>query len=280
MIDGLSIEYAHARIGARLSARPDERLWPRLRAARGLPALLDAVRESNAAAYVSGIALPGDLDGIELAFRTHLRSRIAELARWAPDRWRASVLWTQTLVDLPALLHLLGDEPPPAWIGADPELAGYAAAPAAARIDALRAGPHAPIVVALQRAREAPQPAAASSLRRTVQATAARTHDALQAWLGEWQRRWPAVGWPGADEAGALRALTRELRAHLDRFARASPEDAHPARESLQQRMQALLRRRPAEPVALFAYLVLVALDVERLRGEFVLRAAAAELGQ
>lgn len=278
MIDGLALEYAHARIGARFAARPDERLWLRLRTARNLPAALDAARESNAAAYVGGIALPGHLDSIELALRTHLRLRIAEVARWAPDGWRAAVLWTQTLIDLPALLHLIGEEAPPAWIAADPELARYGIAPALARREALRSGPHAPIVAALLR--DAPAPAVAAAPRARTGAQAVPAHAARQAWLREWRRRWPSAQWRGGGERGALEALARELEAHVQRFGAASPQDALAARETLHQRMRALLRRCPAEPVALFAYLVVVALDVERLRGEFVRHAAAAELAR
>jgi hypothetical protein len=71
-----------------------------------LTVLLDAVRGSNAAPAVSGVGANADVDAIELAFRVQLRTRIAECADWAPDEWRAAVLWTQRLVDLPLVAHL------------------------------------------------------------------------------------------------------------------------------------------------------------------------------
>ena len=57
------------------------------------------------------------------AIQSH-HSRIVEVAGWAPSPWRSSLLYTRHLIDLPALLHLLADEPPPracvrcaAWAG-------------------------------------------------------------------------------------------------------------------------------------------------------------------
>jgi hypothetical protein len=50
-------------------------------------------------------------------------------------------------------------------------------------------------------------------------------------------------------------------------------DDAPVARQGLATRLIALLHRNSAHPVALFAYLALFALDLEHLRGEFVVRA-------
>ncbi len=85
MIGGLSLEYAQARIAARLAQRPDERLWQHVRSARSVPALLDTVRGSIAAATVSGIPVTGDGDAIELAFRQQWRTRVDEVAAWSPE---------------------------------------------------------------------------------------------------------------------------------------------------------------------------------------------------
>lgn len=152
MIAGLPIEYAHARASARLAQRPDDRLWTQLHSARTVGAALEAVRGSAAAAYVSGITWPAPLADLELAFRQQWRTRVDEVARWAPDAWRAALRWTAYLVDLPALAHLLGEEPVPPWIGADPVLAPYALEQRGDRL--ARAG-------------------------------------ALRAWDSEWRARWP-----------------------------------------------------------------------------------------
>ena len=67
--------------------------------------------------------------------------------------------------------------------------------------------------------------------------------------------------------------MARTVRAHLAAFGSLPVEGAAPAREHLAERVRRQLHDAAAQPAALFAYLVLVALDIERLRGEFALRA-------
>ena len=126
MISGLSLEYAHARVAARLAQRPDERLWQQVHSARTVTALLETVRGSTAAPIVSGIPVTGDGDAIEHAFRQQWRTRVDEVAGWSPERWQHAVGFMRFLSDLPALVHLLSDERPPRWLASDPELARYA----------------------------------------------------------------------------------------------------------------------------------------------------------
>lgn len=265
MIAGLPIEYAHARISARLAQRPDERLWTRLHGARSVGAALDAVRGSAAAAYVSGVTWPAPLADLELAFRQQWRTRVDEVVRWAPDAWRAALRWTAHLVDLPALVHLLGEEPPPPWIAADPALATYAHEQCGERRARLAAGPFAPLALAAQTAEPPPRRLDADAWRR------ARLHAALRAWERQWRARWPACG---VNARAGLDRLAAHVAAHLARFGTLAVEDAPAARQKLAADIAALLRRSAAQPAALFSYLALVALDLERLRGEVVVRAA------
>jgi hypothetical protein len=261
MIAGPSIEYAHARAAARLAQRPAQKLWAQLRSARSVGAALDAVRASSAAAYVSGITWPAPLADVELAFRQQWRARVDETVRWAPDRWRAALRWTAHLVDLPALAHLAGAEPPPPWMAADPVLSPYARVRRGERLAALAAGPLAPLAAAL----EAP---AAPPRRRDA---APRLHAALRAWEAEWRARWPVCD---AEARAGLERLSLVVRRHLIAFGTLAVADAPAARERLAADVAALLRRCAVQPAALFAYLALVALDLERLRGEIVVRAA------
>jgi hypothetical protein len=50
--------------------------------------------------------------------------------------------------------------------------------------------------------------------------------------------------------------------------------DGWPLRRTLQARLTLLFRRAMLDPAAAFAYLALTALDLERLRGELLRRAA------
>lgn len=265
MIPALPLEYTCARAAARLAMRPDERLWQQLHSARSLAALLDIARAAPIAPWLTGVGPMSTFDEIELAFRQQWRARVDELSGWTPQAWRAAVSWTRALIDLPALQHLAGEATPPDWIGADPVLATYvqdqAATQREARLARLAAGPLAPVVTAMRTATPA---------RRAARSV---LPDALAGWRLHWRVLWP----PQHDESrGALEELADTVGRHALHFGGLDPDDAAAARATLEHRMRLMLRRHPGAPVALFAWLALLALDLERLRGECVLHAARA----
>jgi hypothetical protein len=262
-----SLEYGYARLSARLSARPDDRLWRQLRSARSLQAAIDAVRASPAAPYVAGVAMRGTTDSIELAFRQHLRARVREATAWAPQAWQAALRYTELLVDLPVIQHLLGEARPPRWLLDDPHLSSLALADRVARRARLAQGPLAPLAAALAQQ----QAARRAGTGRGGEAL----HPLLQAWQAQWQQRWPRCG---EQQRASLLLLARTVRTHLAGFAGLPTEAATASRERLAERVRRQLHDAAGQPAALFAYLLLVALDLERLRGEFVLRAAGLAL--
>lgn len=260
MTGGVSIEYAHARVSARLGQRPDDRVWQQLRAGRRVAALLDVVRNSPAAPYVSGIDPRATPDGIEMAFRQQFRLRVDEAVQWAPDAWAPALRWTRHLIDLPALVHLASELALPPWTRVDPETAPYAWPTLVERRAALTAGPLAPIASALTEPHD----------HTARPAQARRLHRALEAWERHWRSLWPAVG---AEERANLDALARLLVRHEMDFGSPGMEEAANERLALGARLSGLMRRAVAQPAALFAWLALVALDLERLRAEFLARA-------
>jgi hypothetical protein len=255
MIAGLPLDYAHARAGAKLAQRPDDRLWSQIRSARTVAALLEAMRASPAAATVSGIEARAGADDIERAFRQQLRHRITDVARWSPQEWRAAVLWTRHLVDLPAIVQLLGDEAPAQWMFTDPELAGIATASRSERRAIWSSGEMAPFVRALD---ALPADAAPTAL-----------HATLNAWRLQWRQRWPRCS---TDDRLLLEALERDVVTHLSRFGALPTDQTIEMRATLATRALRTMRRHPAQPVALFAYLIVTAVDLERVRGEFAQR--------
>lgn len=260
MIAGLPLPYAYARGSARLALRPAEHHWRDWHAARGLAVLIDAVRGSPFADSVGGIAPGANADAIELALGVQLRARIAEVAAWAPDDWRAALLWTQRLVDLPLRVHLAGGGAASEWMRAEPlaaECSGNSAPPPPQPSPAGGGG------------RDLRSPHRRAQGVRHATATTA-LHPALLDWLAQWRALWPPQT---ADERAALDALTATVAQHLARFAVAAPDTADALRTELQTRLTAFARLHAAEPVALFALLALHALDLERLRGELLLRA-------
>ena len=57
MIEAGSLEYAHARLGARFGARPDELAWRRIEMIRDLGGMLDAARATVAGARAEATAI-------------------------------------------------------------------------------------------------------------------------------------------------------------------------------------------------------------------------------
>jgi hypothetical protein len=263
-------DYAYARIAARLATRPDERTWRLLRSARSLRAAVDVLRAGNAAPYVAGATISGSIDDVDAALRQHLRMRIREAASWAPPPWREALLDTELLLDLPALQHLLAEPVLPGWLLADPRLSAYAAPDIPSRRARLAISPLAPFAAAVDALRRSQAKPAARRSRHGL-------HPLLELWCTRWQQRWPRCD---DSEREALQRLLHSLRAHLEAFASLPPEIAHAARERLGERLRRQLHDAAARPTALFAYLALVALDVERLRGELVLQAAGRDAAE
>ena len=270
MIDGLTLDYAGSRAMARLAWRPDQRLWQRLHAAGSLHALLERARSAAVGNYLSGVARAADCDGVDAAFRTQWRARVAELAGWSPAPWRPAIAWTAHLADVSGVAHLW-IAPPLRWMRTDAVFARYADGNTATRRTALTTGPLAALGQALLAVdRNDCTPADAADARPVVRPTAAdvlpRT---LAAWLSRWRALWPTT--PASEQAD-LDELVALTRAHRQRFAALPVADTSAAREAFSERVSARLRADPSRPVALFAYLLLIALDLERLRAECLLR--------
>ena len=260
MIGALPIEYAQARLQARHGERADERLWHQLHGARSFAALLESARGSTLHPWVAAIAADATVDEIELGLRGAFRAHVAEVARWLPEAWQPAALWTVYLVDLPAIVQLARGEAPLPWMRRDPALQVYAEPDADARRAALRAGPLGAIVQALERE------SAEATARRAAGGAVAR-----RMWLEAWRRLWP---WPTGDDAAALEGMARLVETHLVHLLERPVDDAWASRRALAAQLASRFRRHALRPPAAFAYLGLVALDLERLRAELVSRAA------
>lgn len=254
MINGLPIEYAQARLQARYGARASEDLWTQVRSARTLAALLESLRDSPLKRWVGAVGVEADADAIELHLRASFRECVEEVARWVPDAWRQAVLWTRHLVDLPAIVRLVSGEAALGWMRRDPSLQAYADPDPEIARRALESGPLRNIVRELERTAGA-----------RVQNGVAR-----EQWLIEWRLRWPDTR---SEEAAALIGLNRVVLDHLARFTGSDAEDPWALRRGLESQVAARFRRHAFTATAAFAYLLLTALDLERLRAHLVVRA-------
>jgi hypothetical protein len=261
MIGDLPVEYSQARLQTRYGQRGDESLWNQLRSARSLAAALETLRASPLRRWVAAIPVDADADEIELRLRMELRAGITEVAGWVSGEWQRALAWTGHLVDLPAVTRLARGEAPAPWMRRDPVLQQYADADADARRAALRNGPLAPVVLAIE-----------AQLGEGIGKRAAAADAlALEVWLDEWRTRWPERD---SDAAAALDALASLVIRHLPRFGEVGQDEAWAMRRGLEAQIAARFRRHAFTPVAGFAYAALVALDIEKLRAQLVSRAA------
>lgn len=241
-----SLEYAQARLHARLGRRPTESDWRRIEVLRELGATIEALRRSALGDWVAGLGEHPDAHDVEAVLRDHWRRRVGEVASWVAPEWSEAMRWSAWLPELPVLDHLARGGAAFEWMDRDPvyrDLCGRDPS-------------------------QWPVGSAASALLPLAPAWA--DPDALPAlWFAHWRGLLPA----GA--AGTmLEALARTLRAHVREFIAAQAGDGVPLRRALAARLMFLLRRSALDPVQPFVFLALWALDLERLRGELVRRAA------
>jgi len=251
MDDGPALELALVRVQARYGLRPGANVWLGLEAISDFAPLLEAIHETGLREWVAGVVPGGGIHGIEGALRRRLRERIAEVAGWLPSCWRPALRWTAHLCDLPALLHLMRGELAAEWMQHDPVLAPYAANSVAARHAALRASELAPLLAAWHEGRAV-----------------------TAAWVEGWRARWPELR--GASTA-PFADLVHMVVAHLESIGAASVADMQAARQQLEHGLEVRYRRHGLHPVQPFLYLLLAALDLERLRAMLVSRALFAE---
>jgi len=238
--------YMQARVQARHGMRPDAPVWPQLQGAAGLGNYLHAAQRTTLSPWVSGLHVTHGSHEIEHALRRQFRTYIDLVAHWLPTRWADSVHWIRQLPDLPALQHLLSGESAPAWMLEDARLRLFASENSAVRTEAMLDSDWRYLVLAQQRG------------------------VALgDAWIENWQRHWPG---PARLRAG-MTHLGGLFQAHIKAL-HAIPRGSTPLqRESLMRQLQAAFRRYSFQPAAACAHLALVALDLEKLRGELVSRA-------
>jgi len=248
------MDYAQARIQARFGGRPGAALWRELEGIRDLPSYLEAARSSPLRGWVSGIEASGGLPQIETRLRERLRSHIREVAGWVPPPWKPAVLWLSQLLDLPALAHLLSGHAPLPWMSREQGLQGLIA-------DGPRAALAAPRVR---------HPSRGGASRGRLGAATPDPGQARSSWLAEWERRWPEHD---AEAFAGMRGLVATMSVHLEHFKRASARESWQMRVALERELHTLFRRFTLSPQAAFAYLGLIALDLERLRAGLVRRA-------
>ena len=240
--------YAQARMQARLGERLSEASWRVLESTLSLPQYLTSARSTALASRVHHFSTSVTTHTIERALRNDWRADVAAASRWAPESWSPAVAWTAWLPYLDALASLAGDEPTLPWMHSDAVLSGVALDDVSARQLAIAAAPFGVLA-------DGKSPAAMRSR-----------------WFDHWTGLQPRVT---DEEAAGLALIVAGVQRYLAaiRLPGAGRNKRRDARAQLDALGTALAHRHAEQPVAIFAYLSLVALDLQRLRDGLLRRA-------
>ncbi|HSC99145.1 MAG TPA: hypothetical protein VLI21_09595 [Casimicrobiaceae bacterium] len=244
------LEYACARVAARFGERPAEGAWRTIAIVRGFAAFLDAAGTPPFRRWLSGITADAGPHDIEAALRARWRALVDELCGWMPEQWHAAIAWAGALTELPCVQHLARGAEAPSWMADDPVFAEVSRN----ALQAVRRGALAPLAAAWT-----------------------SPDGFMRAWVDEWWRRAPPNR---RTDSGPLADCARLLIAHRAAAADASVSDGTLMRRTLAARLCVLYHRATLDPAALFIFLALSALDMERLRGELLRRALFPRLGR
>jgi hypothetical protein len=237
--------YVQARLQARHGDRLQEGDWRALEAARSFDQFLERARATSLRRFTELLNAGMSSHAVERVLQTAWRHYIAEIAGWSAPHWQPAVLWTAQVPDLPALDALLrGDAS--AWMQQDPVFADFLETDVAGRAVSLAKSPMAPLLPANGR-----------------EPTLARR------WYAHWRSLWPRR----ATEQRPLAQLAETVAAHVERLGRAGAQETSGSyRRELARAATRMFRQHGGSPIAVFCHLVLVALDLERLRGGLVRR--------
>jgi len=244
--------YVQARLHARHARLPGAAVWQALEASRTAAHYLAQSRAGPLAEWVDELDAAWDVHRIERGLRARWHRRVDEVARWLPPRWQAATRWFGTLTELPLIDALRGSGPAAGWQHADERLAAFVQPDPAARVDALR------------RAGLGPFATLSAPSTPSTPHPAPRSPAAVAIWHEAWLQRMP----PHEDDPALV---SRPAALLLPRLLGARGERSLAA-ESTRRALSKLFRRHAGSPVAVFAHLALVALDLERLRGGLVAR--------
>ncbi len=238
--------YVQARLQARHGERLQEADWRAIEAARSIDQFIERARASPLRRFTERVQARTSSHDAERMLRDAWRAYVAEVAGWVTAAWRQAVMWTSYVPDLPIIDALLKGEAP-AWIGQDPIFAELAETDLRKRSAALINSP-----------------------LTALFASGAHEETLAARWYTHWRSLWPHRR--TADES-ALLDLAVTINAHVERVDHAGlQETSAPYRRDLARSLARLFRRHSGSPAAVFCHLALVALDLERLRGDLIRR--------
>lgn len=226
------LPYGLARLQARVSELPTEAEWNALHAVEGLGPFLDAARKGPMAQWLSGLDSHSGTHDIERKLRHRFGSHIEELIHWLPFRWHSCLRWLGLLPYLEIFSYLQRGGAETRWMREDMFLFPY-------------------LIPTPSEARPPRQRAVAVALPET--------------WIDGWQERLPASAW---HNQRARAKFGNALLGSAGLPANAGIDDSRQLRSQRRVLLRRLYHQYAASPFAAFAYLGLVLVAINSLRGE------------
>lgn len=242
MSETARFRYVQARLQSRHGDRADDLVWRRLQSNGDLANYLQAAQQTTLRRWVTGLHSTHSSHEIEHLLRRHYRDYVDEVAHWLPTCWIGTIQLIKRIPDLPALQHLMTGETIPAWMLDDPELSTFASENLGTRMEAIQNSELAWLAEGWQ-----------------------QDHALVDTWLDYWRSKWPRA----PRLTGGLDHLARLMQEHIHAQQESAAGDQ---RATLIRKFTAVLRRYSFQPAAAVAHLGLVAMDLEKLRGDLVSR--------
>ena len=236
--------YPQTRLQARHGMRPASEEWQMLETQKDLAAFLQTARQTRLKPWVLSLHANDNHHLLEATLRQLYCNYVDEVENWMPSEWRASVHWVKHLHYLPSLQHLLSGNTVYAWMLEDAQLKGVAAANVEERIKIMRQSEYAPLIDPWK-------------LGKPM----------LTAWTEHWRSLWP-----DRKSNQSINKLISTIDRLLLNIEQPSSQPGWKSREILVDKLTILFRQFSYQPIAVFIHLALIALDIERLRGNILKR--------
>jgi hypothetical protein len=236
--------YTQTRLQARHGMRPNKQEWRMVEGQKELASFLQSARQTSLRPWVLSMHAQDNSHLLEATLRQLYRNYVDEVVIWLPSPWRASVQWVKYLLDLPSLQYLLSGNTAPTWMRDDPQIKQFTPTYLEARIQVMQKSVYAPLIAARQSG-------------KTL--------------LTGWTEHWRSL-WPQEKSNRSIVKLIALFNQHLANFQQLSPQLAWKSRETLATKLTIMFRQFSYQPVAAFIHLALIALDLERLRGDVIQR--------
>lgn len=240
------IEYALSRVHAHYGRRLTAMHWSRIEASRGLLQYVEAVRSSALSSWVASLPAVQDSHVIERTLRLEWRRYVEAVASWHPPEYQPWLAWLEWLPSLSLLARLGRPERVPSWMLADP-----------------LCGPIAPGTLPERRAAVL-NDATLAPLEPGIAGRAPM----MEVWLAHWRGLAPRSVEPTRRHVAVLLTTIERYEQSLS----AAVGHAGASRDELDRRLARLFRAAAGTAVATVSHLLLLALDLQRLRGGLVTR--------